>query len=208
MGHVLLADDHPLFRQALQAVITRAQPQLAIIEVENLAGAKAALAAEPGIVLVLLDLKMPDCGGFAGLLALRADHPQLPIVIVSGSEDLGTINKAMAFGAAGFIPKSSTHIEIAQALEAVLAGDVWTPDSARPASVPKIVDSIASFTPPQLRILLGLHRGLLNKQIASEIGVTEATVKFHMTIMFRKMGVQNRTQAVIATQALTLEKPG
>jgi DNA-binding NarL/FixJ family response regulator len=205
MGKVLLVDDHPLFRQALQAVIVRAQPDLEVVEARNLAEARRILGERPGITLVLLDLKMPDCGGFAGLLSLRADYPQAPIVIVSASEDTDTINRAIAFGAAGFIPKSSTNGEMTEALSAVLAGEVWTPNTAGPEPMPAAVESIASLSPAQLKILLGLKRGLLNKQIAGEIGVTEATIKAHMTILFRKMGVTNRTQAVIAAGALNLE---
>jgi DNA-binding NarL/FixJ family response regulator len=157
------------------------------------------------IILVLLDLKMPDCGGFAGLVSLRADFPRIPIVIVSASEDGGTVAKAMTFGAAGFIPKSATHAQIVEALETVLAGDVWTPAETVPSPVPGVVDCIASLSPPQLRVLLGLQKGLPNKQIASEMGVTEATVKAHMTGLFRKMKVSNRIQAVIAAQALALD---
>src|SRR5438094_1279099 len=106
MGQILLADDHPLFRQALQAVVARAMPQLGFVEAQNLADARGALASHPEIILVLLDLKMSDCGGFAGLLSLRADFPQIPIVVVSASEDGSTISKSMTFGAVGFIPKS------------------------------------------------------------------------------------------------------
>lgn len=202
MGKVLLVDDHPLFRQALQAVLIQAHPDLKIVEAQNLAEARSVLERERDIILVLLDLKMPDCGGFAGLLTLRADYPQAPIVIVSANEEPETINKAITFGAVGFIPKSSANSKIISALAEILAGEIWVPEVLPAEDVPASVQSIASLSPPQLKILLGLKRGLLNKQIANEIGITEATVKSHMTIMFRKMGVSNRTQAVIAAGAL------
>jgi DNA-binding NarL/FixJ family response regulator len=202
MGKVLLVDDHPLFRQALQAVVTQAHPNLQIVEAQNLAEARAILGRERDIILVLLDLKMPDCGGFAGLVTLRADYPQAPIVIVSANEEPETINKSITFGAVGFIPKSSANSKIVEALSEILAGEIWVPEVLPAEDVPASVQSIASLSPPQLKILLGLKRGLLNKQIANEIGITEATVKSHMTIMFRKMGVSNRTQAVIAAGAL------
>lgn len=206
MGKVLLVDDHPLFRQALQAVVARAQPGLEIVEAQNLTEARRILSERPGITLVLLDLKMPDCGGFAGLLSLRADFPQAPVVVVSSSEDTNTVNRTIAFGAAGFIPKSSTNSEITEALAAILAGEVWTPRATAPEAMPAAVESIASLSPAQLKILLGLKRGLINKQIANELGITEATIKAHMTILFRKMGVSNRTQAVIAAEAMNLDE--
>jgi DNA-binding NarL/FixJ family response regulator len=207
MDQILLVDDHPLFRQALQAVIARAAPQFAVIEAPNLTGARQLLSQNPDIKLVFLDLRMPDCGGFAGLLSLRAEFPQAPIVMVSASEDSATIGKAIAFGAIGFIPKSASNAEITEALAAVLAGDLWVPAAPAPSGITATVESIASLSPSQLKILLGLKRGLLNKQIASEIGVSEATIKAHLSVLFRKMGVSNRTQAVIAAETLTVGDP-
>ncbi len=205
MSRVLLADDHPLFRQALRAAVVLAQPQFTIEEAGTLEMARAALAREQDFVLVLLDLKMPDCVGFSGLLSLRSEFPQVPVVVVSSSESATTVSRAMAFGAAGFIPKSASINEIGQALVTVLAGDLWTPPATPAAAVPEVVDTIASLTPAQLRTLMGLQRGLLNKQIAFEMGVTEATVKAHITTMFRKLGVVNRTQALIVAQNFVLE---
>src|SRR5581483_4939738 len=202
MRRILLADDHPLFRQALRAVIAGAQPEFGVVEADTLDSAQQALNRMPDIELVMLDLKMPDSSGFAGLLTLRASHPLLSIIIVSASNDSEIVNRAINFGASGFIPKSAAYAEIAQALNAVLAGDVWAP-SATPQKT-ALTASIASLTPSQLRILTGLQRGLLNKQIAAEMGVSSATVKVHMSAMFRKLGVMNRTQAAVAAQALNL----
>lgn len=203
MGRVILADDHPLFRHALRIVIGRTQPDLTISEVETLAGAKTILDRESDVVLVTLDLKMSDCDDFAGLLSLRGSHPQIPIVVVSSTCDANTINYAMTFGAAGFIPKSSTGVEIGDALETILGGETWIPAGSYASLVPDAIKSVASLTPAQLQILMGLRRGLRNKEIAHEMGVTEKTVRAYTTTMFRKLGVSSRTQALIAVQSLT-----
>lgn len=210
MPRVLLADDHPLFRAALTAAVRRVWPEAEVIEAQGLGAALQALAADvSGVSLLLLDLKMPDCDGFSGLLSLRQSYPAVPVVVVSGSEDAETIKKALAFGAAGFIPKSASLEEMGEALSAILSGDAWAPSCMAnlimDAPDQDMTARLASLTPAQLRILIGLQRGLLNKQIAFEMGVTEATVKAHMTAIFRKLGVLNRTQAVIAAQALSLE---
>ena len=202
MRRILLADDHPLFRQALRAVIAGAQPDFVVEEADTLATAQRALQQMKDIELVMLDLKMPDCSGFAGLLTLRAAHPLLPIIIVSASNDAPIVDRAIGFGASGFIPKSASYANIAEGLQAVLDGDIWAP-SASPLGTP-LAASIASLTASQLKILTGLQRGLLNKQIAAEMGVSSATVKVHMSAMFRKLGVMNRTQAAVAAQALNL----
>jgi len=208
MARVLLADDHPLFRAALMAAVRRAAPEAEALEAASLAAALAALdSPDADVSLVLLDLKMADCEGFAGLLALRSRHPATAVAVVSGSEDVETMRKALAFGAAGFIPKSAGLEEMSEALRAILAGDGWAPACAADLAFEGGDDMparIASLTPAQLRILIGLQKGRLNKQIAFEMGVTEATVKAHMTAIFRKLGVLNRTQAVIAAQAMEL----
>ena len=205
---VLLADDHPLFREALGATLRRIWPQIVVDEVSCLSDAVGALdKATTTYELVLLDLKLPDCDGFGGLLAIRSAHPETAVAIVSAREDSATISDAIACGACGFIPKSSTSGRLREALEAILAGDLWTPDAS--VAIPtEAIRIIASLSPAQRRILSGLRRGLLNKQIAHEIGVTEATVKAHMTGLFRKLGVSNRTQALIFAQALDSDVPG
>ncbi len=155
--------------------------------------------------LLLLDLRLSDSEGFAGLAGVRSDFPTVPVVVVSASEDGATITRALAFGAAGFIPKSASLAEMIEALTAIRAGETWAPPTAGVAEVEPMEARIASLTPSQLRILIGLQEGRLNKQIAFDLGVTEATIKAHLTGVFRKLGVQNRTQAVIAARALSLE---
>lgn len=206
LGRVLLVDDHPLFRRALRTVVQNVQPDLVIEEAETLEKARAVLARDADVLLILLDLNLPDCQGFNGLLNLESEFPQIPIAIVSSSSDPVTIRRAIAFGAAGFIPKSSNGPEIVDALRAILSGDVFAPVAESDQPVPAMVAMIAQLSPAQLRMLIGLRRGLRNKEIAYEMGVTESTVKAYMTTMFRKLGVTSRTQAILAAQ--TLLEPG
>ncbi|WGM48021.1 Response regulator protein VraR [Brevundimonas sp. NIBR10] len=204
MDRIVIADDHPLFRAALSTAMARASPDAVIEETSSLAGARAALATGP-VDLLLLDLKLSDSEGFAGLAGIRADFPAAPVAVVSASDDEGTVRRALAFGAAGFIPKSATLETMAEALGSILGGDVWAPALSELEPGESMESRIASLTPAQLKILIGLQQGRLNKQIAFDLGVTEATIKAHLTGVFRKLGVHNRTQAVIAAQALTTE---
>ena len=204
LHRIVVADDHPLFRAALGSALARAAPGATIEETASLAGAREALGAGP-VDLLLLDLKLSDSEGFAGLAEVRGDFPAVPVAVVSASEDGATVRRALAYGAAGFIPKSATLQEMVQALEAILAGDTWSPQIPAADEDGSMEARIASLTPSQLKILIGLQQGRLNKQIAYDLGVTEATIKAHLTSVFRKLGVHNRTQAVIAAQALVLE---
>jgi len=205
MDQVLLVDDHPLFRQALRTVIKAAKPQLAITETGTLEGARAAMSGPARFALVLLDMKLPDSEGFSGLLQLRGEFPATPIVIISTTEDASVVAQAIALGAAGYVPKSSSRAQITQALDALLNGEIWSPLSTAAEQMPPLVKSVASLSPAQLRILMGLRRGMRNKEIAYEMNVSEVTVKCYMTTMFRKLGVTNRTQALIVAQNLLLE---
>ena len=200
MSHVLLVDDHPLFRLALCAVISRIQPAVEILEAASLAGAKAIFEGEADIVLVLLDLKMSDSSNFTGLLNLKEMRPNTPIAIVSSSCDEQTIVRAIALGAAGFIPKSTEQSSIIEAVETILSGRVWTPSYSGSARSRKRKSAI--FSPMQLKILSGLQRGLRNKEIAKELGISEKTVKAYMSAMFLKLGVDSRMQALVAVQTI------
>lgn len=204
MDRIVVADDHPLFRAALRSAVERASPAAGIVECASLAEAQGALRAGP-VDLLLLDLKLSDVEGLTGLTLVRAEHPAVPVAVVSASEEPQTIRRALALGAAGFIPKSAALPEMVQAITAILDGETWAPDVE--AAGPEEADlqaRIASLTPSQLRILDGLKAGRLNKQIAFDLGVTEATIKAHLTSVFRKLGVQNRTQAVILAQSVDL----
>ncbi|MCG6122376.1 MAG: response regulator transcription factor [Microvirga sp.] len=199
---IVIADDHPLFRGALRQAITSFLPTARIVEAGDLDRLGQVLRAEGEVDLVLLDLAMPGAQGFSGLIYLRAQHPSTPVVIVSGSEDAAVMRRAIAFGASGFIPKSLDIEKIGEALAAVLAGAVWTlpdldMDAPEDDEAGEIARRLATLTPQQVRVLMMLSEGLLNKQIAYELAVSEATVKAHVSAILQKLGVDSRTQAVI-----------
>ncbi len=199
MDRIVVADDHPLFRAALCSAVDKAAPGAEVVECASLAEAKAAMVAGP-VDLLLLDLKLSDSEGMAGLAAVRAEQPTVPVAVVSASEDAPVVRHALGLGAAGFIPKSSSLPQMVEAIAAILAGDSWAPDV--PEADDDLARRVASLTPSQLRILEGLKAGRLNKQIAFDLGVSEATIKAHLTSVFRKLGVHNRTQAVILAKSL------
>lgn len=200
---VLVADDHPLFRAALRVATLRAAPAARVVEAGSIADAVDRLREEPRVDLILLDLRMPDATGFSGVATVHAERPGTPIVVVSAaaaSEAAG----ARRYGAAAFLSKAAALPEIEATVRAALAG-VRTPLDAVDDETDAMAASIAGLTPAQLKVLLAMLGGRLNKQIAHEIGISEATVKAHVTVIFRKLGVQNRTQAVLAARALGIE---
>jgi DNA-binding NarL/FixJ family response regulator len=197
MSQALLVDDHPLFRQALSSILRAAQSRLTIAEAETLASARAILETNPSIDLILLDMQLPDCDGFEGLLSLRSQFPRVPVVMVSANLDDGVAGRALAFGAAGYIPKSSTCSDIDRAVKAALSGQFWSPLPVAATAHSAHIDLIKSLSPAQLRILMSLNRGMSNKQIAYEMNLTEGTVKGYTTALYRKLGVSSRTQAII-----------
>ena len=205
---ILIADDHPLFRSALrQAVTMGLGPDVRLVEVASIAELEAQLADKADWDLVLLDLNMPGAYGFSGLVLLRGQYPQIPVVMVSAQDDASIMVRSREFGASGFIPKSSSMTEIQQAVSAVLEGDVSWPSKAFEAvqvsaDAKAASEGLASLTPQQFRVLTMVCEGLLNKQIAYELGVSEATIKAHVTAIFRKLGVRTRTQAALLLQQL------
>jgi len=200
--HFIIADDHPLFRGALRQTLERSFESIRIVEAGTLGDVTAILEAGEEIDLILLDLSMPGMRGFSGLMYLRAQFPAVPVVIVSATEDGASIRRCLEFGAAGFIPKSLGTETIESALESVLAGNIWVPPDINLASgadeISDLVTRLSSLTPQQVRVLMMLSQGLLNKQIAYELTVSEATVKAHVSAILQKLGVDSRTQAVIA----------
>ncbi|MYZ46383.1 LuxR C-terminal-related transcriptional regulator [Propylenella binzhouense] len=197
----IVADDHPLFRGALRQTVGAAFPGARIIEAGTLDEVAAAIRDLDEPDLVLFDLSMPGTRGFSGLVYLRAQYPEIPICVVSGSEDPATIRRAIALGASGFIPKSAAPAVVAQAVATLLSGDIWTPHGIALDAEAKVEAEIAArlrtLTPQQARVLMMLSEGLLNKQIAYELGVSEATVKAHVSAVLQKLGVENRTKAVL-----------
>ena len=201
MDRIVIADDHPLFRAALRSALDKAAPGSAVEECASLAEAKAAMQSAP-VDLLLLDLKLSDSEGMAGLAAVRAEYPAVPVAVISASEDPPVVRRALGLGAAGFIPKSAALPQMVEAIAAILAGDSWAPDLPETEDGDDLAARVSSLTPSQLRILEGLKAGRLNKQIAFDLGVSEATIKAHLTSVFRKLGVHNRTQAVILAKQL------
>lgn len=207
---LLIADDHPLFREALRGVVARVLPETHIHEADQLSALCTLVDTYPYADLLLLDLDMPGTSGFNALSYVRTHHPQLPVVIVSAHEDPMLMRRAIDLGALGFIPKSSDMATLAKALEQVLAGNLWLPDTALKAASPDndqdhdIQTRVKELTPQQFRILQLVSEGQLNKQIAYQLGVSEATVKAHMTAIMRKLGVATRTQAVLVISKLDL----
>ncbi|HSN69864.1 MAG TPA: response regulator transcription factor [Steroidobacteraceae bacterium] len=210
MLRILIADDHPLFREALKGTVASSFEGSSVLEADSVGALQETLAATPDLDLLLLDLQMPGAVGFSALVHTRAHHPATPVVVISGTEDPGVMRRAVAHGAAGFIPKSANAATIRHAITTVLDGEVWLPPEARSGVGHSAVDDadiagrVASLTHQQFRVLTMLAEGLLNKQIAWELKVSEATVKAHMTAIMKKLGVQNRTQAVLAVSGLTL----
>lgn len=208
----LIADDHPLFRDALKRAVSSLFPSASLAEADTTAALQTLLEQISDPDLLLLDLHMPGASGFSGLVHVRARHPSLPVIVVSGNEEPGVMRRAIAHGASGYIPKSSSLDEMAQAIQQVLDGEVWLPKSARGAQATHlaadeadIARRLRELTPQQFRVLMMLADGLLNKQIAYELGVSEATIKAHMTAILKKLGASNRTQAVVAAARLQLD---
>lgn len=208
-GKILIADDHPLFRGALKVAIRGAVGAYSVLEAGSFDEAVGVLARNTGMDLVLLDLKMPGASGFSGLAHLRAQYPSVPVIVVSGIEDAHTMRTCMEFGASGYIPKTTAPEAMGEAIRTVLDGSTWTPpglalQGGLDSETGALVRKLASLTPQQMRVLTMLSEGLLNKQIAYELSVSEATVKAHVSAILTKLGVESRTQAVIAASKLEL----
>jgi DNA-binding NarL/FixJ family response regulator len=200
---LVIADDHPLFRDALRQAVGSVVASARIDEAGSFDELTALLDQDSDVDLVLLDLTMPGISGFSGLIYLRAQFPAIPVVIVSASDDGGTIRQSLDFGASGFIPKRFGVDTLRDAIMKVLGGDVWVPadtdlSSATDPELARLRDRLVTLTPQQVRVLMMLSEGLLNKQIAYELGVSEATIKAHVSAILQKLGVESRTQAVIA----------
>lgn len=197
---VIIVDDHPLFRAALKQALSGAFKGIKLDEAGMLDQVTERLDRDSDVDLVLLDLKMPGVQGLSGLMFLRAQYPAVPIAIVSASDEPHIIRRALDLGASGFIPKSLAVEEMRQAVAAILEGGLWAPEGggAIDSEGDALAQRIATLTPQQMRVLMMLKEGLLNKQIAFQLGVSEATVKAHVSAILQKLDVSSRTQAVIA----------
>lgn len=212
---LLIADDHPLFRSALKQAAQDALGQVQLAEVGSLEAVLTTLEANPEIDLVLLDLHMPGSHGLAGLAAVRAQYPGVAVIVVSANDDPRVVRRALDYGAAGYLPKSAGLDELRDAILTVLNCEQWLPPGLRTAVssvAPHAGDSaiaarLASLSPQQFRVLVLVAEGLLNKQIADRLDVQERTVKAHLSAIFDRLGVRNRTQAGVILRELELQDP-
>lgn len=215
MPKLLVADDHPLFRAALRGASADAVAQLEILEAASLDEVLEALENNDDIDLILLDLHMPGNHGLAGLAAIRAQFPAVAVIVVSANDDPRVVRRAIDHGAAGYLPKSSGLDDLRDAIRSVLACEQWLPATLK-ASVNRSQSSahdtelaarLASLSPQQFRVLAFVAQGLLNKQIADKLDVQERTVKAHLSAIFDRLGVRNRTQAGVVLRELELTDP-
>ncbi len=203
---ILIADDHPLFRQAIALAVGRVRSDALIVEAGTLAAAARSAVEAADLKLILLDLKMPGAVGYSGIAMLHAERPSVPILVVSSVEGHAAADEVRAFGAIGFLRKDSDLATIEAAIAAALSGAALAPQQAgEDAPLETIRQEVAGLTPMQLKVLLAVLDGQLNKQIAHSLGISEATVKAHMTAIMRKLDVRNRTQAALVARSLGLD---
>ena len=204
---VIIVDDHPLFRAALKQALSGTFKGIKLDEAGTLDAVTARLDRDSDVDLVLLDLKMPGVQGLSGLMFLRAQSPAVSIAVVSASDEPHIIRRALDLGASGFIPKSLAVEDMRRAIASILAGGIWAPEGLDPGAAPDsegdvLAQRVATLTPQQMRVLMMLKEGLLNKQIAFQLGVSEATIKAHVSAILQKLAVGSRTQAVIAANRI------
>jgi len=210
---VIVADDHPLFRTAIKEALETDRGDTNFLEASSFESLQELVDQHSDVDLVLLDLHMPGVSGFAGLVYLCKRYPSVPVVIISANEDPVVIQRALEHGAAGFIPKSSSMETITEAISAILMGEIWSPASTQSnlpgnnVSEMELAERMSQLTPQQFKVLMMMSQGLLNKQVAYELGVSEATIKAHVTAIMNKLGVSNRTQAVLAANHLSVANP-
>jgi len=204
---IIISDDHPLFRQALRAAIAPMFADAQILEVETL-GATQEVLSQQNVDLLLLDLRMSDSKGLAGLMIIKGSSPEVPVIVVSASEGAETVRAAIQAGASGYISKSASPEQIRNSIQRVIDGQVAIPDSALSNISDaeqlelEAIENIALLTPTQLKVLVKMTEGMLNKQIAYYMDISEATVKSHVTAIFKKLKVRTRTQAVVLAKQL------
>lgn len=207
---IIIADDHPLFRQALLGTLESKFKETNWLEAQTIEELEKTLVDNTDSDLILLDLNIPGAHGFNTLIHIRNHYPQIPVVMVSAHEDTETISKTMKYGAAGFIPKSTPVDLIITAIQQILMGNIWLPEAFKTVQSDTnnidIAERMASLTQQQYKILMMFAQGMLNKQIAYDLHLSEATIKAHATAIFRKLDVRNRTQAVIAIGQLDISE--
>lgn len=206
--HIIVADDHPLFRDAIIHLLERTISPLSVTQVDSFSGLTGLLAADGLPSLVLLDLKLDDTQGMDGLLFLKKQYPSLPVLIISAYDDSNVVRMAMQYGASGFVPKSLDMDRMAEAIHDVLDGDMWFPEiDGQMSDDSDSASALESLTAAQLKVLALLRNGKPSKEMAAIMDVTESTIKAHLTEIFRKLKVKNRTQAVLVAKEMDLADP-
>lgn len=209
---LLIADDHPLYRDALRGALTLAIDDLTLLEASDL-HETVELVSQHEVDLLLFDLHMPGSSDLFGLIHIRKLFPDLPVAVVSGLEDANIVSKVLNTGALGFVPKTTSAVKVAEAVNTMLEGDIWLPETLASQvnqtddAFSQLAQNVSSLTPAQYKVLCYMRDGLLNKQIGFELDIAEATVKAHVTALFKKLGINNRTQAVLIASQLQLEPP-
>lgn len=211
MVKFLIADDHPLYREALKSALHADFSGVSFVESDSFTTTLNVLKNQRNVNLILLDLNMPGCDNFYGLLKVRQNFPNLPIVVVSASDDIETIAQVMAFGANAFVTKSSATKTLVEAIKSVQSGKNWIPNSIakkiKQVSGDKIniAQKVQELTPKQFKVLSLLKKGMTNKEIANGLNVTEATIKAHVGVLFKRLNVKSRTQILVVIEQLKLE---
>jgi DNA-binding NarL/FixJ family response regulator len=206
----LIADDHPMFRSAVAHAIGAELDGSRVLEAASRNALENVLQAEPGVDLVLLDLTMPGAIGFSSLLWLRSEYPDLPVLVISSNDRPRTVRRAQQFGAAGFVSKAAPVEALGQAVRRVLEGELWfeTTRAERSEKDAVLMKRLAQLTPQQFRVLMLIADGLLNKQIADRLGLSENTVKIHVTAILSKLECRSRTQAAVLVKSLDIDEDG
>ncbi|MBL4800425.1 MAG: response regulator transcription factor [Emcibacter sp.] len=213
---ILIADDHPLFHEALKGVVMDIFPSdIECICTVDVRETIQALEDGPAFDLTLLDLKLPGADGFSALISIRSKVPSVPVVIVSSTDQVDIVRESFSYGAMGYLPKSSSQNVMKNAIRLVMSGSTYIPTEAlgsftsspfKKKDTPKKQEPNnvkSSLTPRQLAVLDLLAEGKANKIIAYELNISEITVKAHVSAILRKLGVSNRLQAVIAAKNIT-----
>ena len=210
MTRLLIVEDHPLFREALENAIRVTLPDAELLEATSIDMAAGLLSSTPTFDLILLDLSTPGTTGLSGIIRLRKTAPRTPVLVVSAHQDLRLVAHVLSLGVAGYISKSTSKEQLADAIRGVLRGEVHVQSGApgaantRRARLPAqdLLKRLHELTPQQLRVLDMIRCGLLNKQIAYELGICETTVKVHVSEILRKLHVMSRTKAIIEMEKI------
>ena len=208
---ILIAEDHPLYQKALTSIVNSTLQNTSIIEADSFESMQQAIESHAPPNLILLDLNIPGAYGFSSLIFIKKNHPAIPVLVISADDKESTIIQSIAYGASGFVSKTNPADVLKEAIPHVFAGGSWVPDHIDISKVDEIEktdieNKIGTLTAQQFRVLGMINEGLLNKQIAFELDISEATIKAHVSAIFKKLGIKNRTQAVLVMQKLAIEQ--